>query len=130
MSLLLDTNTVIAWTYGRNRPLMARLKERRQECLLSSVVIFELSFGAFKSAQVAANLALIEELTFTRLVFDPVDARAAAEIRDELRRAGMPIGLYDLLIAGQARGRGLTVVTNNVREFSRVEGLAVEDWTV
>ena len=63
------------------------------------------------------------------MAFDPEDARAAAEIRADLKRKGTPIGPYDVLIAGQSLARGLTVVTANLREFERVEGLKVEDWT-
>jgi tRNA(fMet)-specific endonuclease VapC len=58
----------------------------------------------------------------------PQDARAAGQIKADLKRKGTPIGPYDLLIAGQARARGLTVVTRNVGEFRRVEGLTVEEW--
>jgi tRNA(fMet)-specific endonuclease VapC len=64
------------------------------------------------------------------LDIDSSDGRAAGEIRAALQRLGTPIRPYDVLIAGQAKARGLTVVTNNTAEFKRVEGLAVEDWTV
>ena len=60
--------------------------------------------------------------------FDDVDARVAAEIRAVLRRAGTPIGPYDNLIAGQALARDLTLVTRNIREFERVQGLRLENW--
>ncbi|WP_312164830.1 PIN domain-containing protein [Phenylobacterium sp.] len=62
------------------------------------------------------------------LAFDDVAADHAAEIRASLERRGQPIGGYDLLIAGHARSRGLTVVTGNLAEFGRVEGLRCEDW--
>ena len=64
------------------------------------------------------------------LPFDEDDATEAARLRALLAQAGAPIGLYDLLIAAQASRRAWTVATGNVREFSRVPGLAVEDWTV
>lgn len=60
--------------------------------------------------------------------FDGEDARQAGEIRAALAATGMPIGPYDVLIAGQARARDLILVTRNVGEFSRVSGLRVEDW--
>ena len=63
------------------------------------------------------------------LDIDPEDARVAGEIRAELARAGTPIGPYDILIAGQAKARGLTLVTNNTGEFRRVVGLKLDDWT-
>jgi tRNA(fMet)-specific endonuclease VapC len=62
------------------------------------------------------------------LAFDDAAAAHSAEIRANLERRGMPIGGYDLLIAGHGRSRGLVVVTGNLKEFSRVEGLRVEDW--
>ncbi len=62
--------------------------------------------------------------------FDANDARHAGEIRATLAQAGTPIGPFDLLIAGQARARNLTLITNNVGEFTRVDGLRVGDWQV
>ncbi len=62
------------------------------------------------------------------LEFDKEDARQAGEIRAELTRIGMPIGPYDILIAGQAKSRDMTLVTRNTREFERVEGLRLVDW--
>ena len=62
--------------------------------------------------------------------FDREDAHAAGEIRADLAKKGTPIGPYDVLIAGQASRRGAVLVTNNLREFKRVDNLQVEDWTV
>ena len=63
-----------------------------------------------------------------RTLFDDEDARAAGAIRAALQTAGQPIGAYDVLLAGQARRRGATLVTSNVGEFKRVAGLKCEDW--
>jgi tRNA(fMet)-specific endonuclease VapC len=63
------------------------------------------------------------------LDFDDEDARAAGQVRATLEKAGTPIGAYDLLIAGQALRRDLTVVTSKTSEFSRVAGLSWQDWT-
>ena len=63
------------------------------------------------------------------LSFDEEDARISGEIRAQLAKKGTPIGPYDVLIAGQALARGLTLVTANTREFSRVEGLRLVDWS-
>lgn len=65
---------------------------------------------------------------FPVLDFDRNDGLVAGEIRASLAAKGMPIGLYDVLIAGQAKARGLTLVTNNTAEFKRVDGLRSEDW--
>jgi len=62
------------------------------------------------------------------LPFDEVSARRAATVRAELEAAGQTCGPYDLLLTGHALALGLTLITNNVREFSRVSGLVIEDW--
>ncbi len=68
------------------------------------------------------------DVRFEVVALDQEEARHAAEIRAALAAQGIPIGGYDLLIAGQARARALTLVTRNVRGFHRVNGLAVENW--
>ena len=97
---------------------------------ISSVTLGELVFGAEHSQQVERNLADIEALT-ARLEVLPFDEAAAyhfGQIRAELYRAGRPIGPYDMMIAGHARACGLKLVTNNVKEFERVQGLIIENW--
>lgn len=74
------------------------------------------------------NLARVDALQFTVLEFDEEDARQAGQIRAHLASKGTPIGPYDVLIAGQAMARGLTLVTHDTSEFQRVPGLKVEDW--
>ncbi len=73
-------------------------------------------------------MALLDALQIEILEFDTEDARQAGEIRAALAAAGRPIGPYDVLIAGQARARDLVLVTHNVGEFSRVDGLRLENW--
>lgn len=128
MQYLLDTNMVVAWRAKADRRVTTAVIEHRREIALSSIVAHELFFGAFNSAKVEYNLERIEELGFPILAFDLEDARAAGRIRAALKRRGAPIGPYDVLIAGQALAKGLTVVTANVGEFGRVEGLAIENW--
>jgi tRNA(fMet)-specific endonuclease VapC len=125
---LLDTNVVIQlWTGAAG--LQRRVRQHSLADIgVSSVASFVLSFGALKSARAAHNLARVEALAFESLPFDVDDARGAAEVRLALARAGMPIGPYDVLIAGQALARDLTLVTHSTREFARVPGLRVEDW--
>ena len=88
----------------------------------------ELFFGAYKSQRMAHNLARVESLQFEVLDLDKEDARHAGDIRAMLAKAGTPIGPYDVLIAGQAKARDLTLITHNTAEFRRVAGLRVEDW--
>ena len=128
MTYLLDSNAVIAFQKG-DRGMEAFLRNLgREQAFISSVILHELYFGAFKSSRIEDNLRNIRDLPFQSFDFAGEDARLAARIRDDLRRRGMPIGPYDMLIAGQALARDLTLVTRNAREFARVEGLRVEDW--
>ncbi|OYW68755.1 MAG: VapC toxin family PIN domain ribonuclease [Bosea sp. 12-68-7] len=128
MRYLLDSNVVIGVMKMRPDLLAALQAHRAADCAISSLVLHELFFGAYKSQRREANLADVDLLSFAVLDFDRSDARCAAEIRAALRACGTPIGPYDVLIAGQALARGLILITNNVAEFSRVEGLRVEDW--
>ena len=135
MNYLLDTNAVVALL--RNKP--ARVRERYREAdasgdyfALSSVVLFELWYGVAKSSRVQENTERLRVLLsgdFDLLDFDDEDARIAGQVRAVLEKAGTQIGAYDLMIAGQALRRGLTVVTANTSEFSRVAGLSWQDWT-
>lgn len=95
---------------------------------LSAIVMHELYFGAFKSQRRDRNLAIVDGLRIEVIPFDPEDARHAGEIRAALAAQGTPIGGYDVLIAGQARARALTMVTRNLREFQRVDGFRAESW--
>ncbi len=70
----------------------------------------------------------VDALHFQTVDFNSEDAKAAGEVRAALVIAGTPIGPYDILIAGQALARNLTLITHNTREFSRVNGLRIEDW--
>lgn len=129
---LLDTNAVIALVTRRSDALLRRVEASEPGSLaVSSVVAHELYFGAYRSEKVAFNLETLRLLfaDLPILDFDRDDARVAGEIRADLKRQGMPIGPYDVLIAGQAKARGLTLVTNNTGEFSRVAGLRIEDWS-
>lgn len=129
MRYLLDTNTVIALVHRNDRIVMRRIAIYRADVAISAIVLHELYFGAFGSSRVTHNVAVIEGLGLPCLPFDEQDARAAGLVRASLRRAGTPIGPFDVLIAGQALARGLVAVTANVAEFARVDGLAIEDWS-
>ena len=130
MPWLLDTNAVIAVVNDPRGVVASRVRRKAPDAVFaSSIVMHELYYGAFKSTKQAANLLVVESLAFTVLTLDGEDARAAGAIRAQLKIAGTPIGPYDVLIAGQALCRGLTLVTNNLSEFARVPSLAVEDWS-
>ncbi|MDP2811246.1 MAG: type II toxin-antitoxin system VapC family toxin [Rhodocyclaceae bacterium] len=128
MKYLLDANAVIALLNGH--PTMNnRIRVMHPSDIgLPAIVAHELYYGAFKSMHQERNVGLVDALQFAVLTFDQEDARQAGAIRAELAKQGQPIGPYDVLIAGQAKARGLTLVTHNMAEFNRVSGLVVEDW--
>lgn len=132
MTWLLDTNAVIALVTRRSDALLRRVEAAEPGTLaVSSIVAHELYFGAYRSQKIEFNLETLR-LLFADLVMldlDQEDARTAGEIRATLARQGTPIGPYDVLIAGQAKARGLVLVTNNLAEFQRIDGLRIEDWT-
>jgi tRNA(fMet)-specific endonuclease VapC len=133
LTYLFDTNTCIAIMTGRTPAVRSRFQALPQgpNGAVSTITVFELWYGAPNSARAVRNRLDLSTflLPLTVLEFGEQDARAAGELRAELKRSGRPIGPYDLLIAAQARARGLTIVTANEREFRNVPGLAVEDWT-
>ena len=127
---MLDTNLCIRVLRDRPAGLRARFNAEADSLCISTIVLAELLHGAHKSAKPVENRHEVERFA-ARLDVLPFDADAAAhaaEIRTTLERRGLPIGAYDVLIAGQARSRGLAVVTGNLGEFSRVDGLRSEDW--
>ena len=94
------------------------------------VTVYELHCGLARAQDPAKERLKVDRFVSAviELPLDRAAAEAAAGIRTELERLGQPIGPYDLLIAGQAIADGLTLVTNNVREFQRVSGLKLESW--
>ncbi len=128
MKFLLDTNAVIALV-AKNAKLLRRVSYYSpMDFGLPAIVAHELYFGTFRSRRVAENLAQVDALEFELVALDREDVRQAAAIRAELAATGSPIGPYDVLIAGQAKSRDLTLISRNVGEFSRVAGLRVENW--
>ena len=126
---LLDTNAVIALLKTNDSAVRRRIRENSpKDVFISTVVMFELYYGAYRIARVQRNLELLENIWLPKLEFDSGDAMAAGQIRAILAEAGTPIGPYDVLIAGQALSRGMCLVTRNTREFQRVAGLQVTDW--
>ena len=129
MRYLLDANAIIALLNDTTSPIARRVRRHPpRDFGVSAVVIHELYYGAFKSQRVEQNVARVDALQFPGLEFDEDDARQAGQIRAHLASKGTPIGPYDVLIAGQAMARELTLVTHNTSEFQRVPGLKVEDW--
>jgi tRNA(fMet)-specific endonuclease VapC len=133
MSFLPDTNACIALLRQRHPPLMARWRgTKASEVVLCSVVVYELRHGAERSSDPAREHAKLDGFLapFTSLPFDDGCARRCAEIRRTLERTGSVIGPHDLQIAAIALHHGLTLVTHNTREFSRIPQLRLVDWEI
>jgi tRNA(fMet)-specific endonuclease VapC len=133
MKFILDTNTCIRYISGRSPAVRNKLQRQHPaDITLCAIVKAELFYGAMKS--VNPGLTLAEQARFfnrfSSLAFDDVAARIFGEIRADLARKGTPIGPYDLQIAAIALANRLTLVTHNTREFSRVDGLNLEDWEI
>ena len=127
---MLDTNLCIRVLRDRPQGLRVRFNAEADALCISTVVLAELLHGAGKSAKPVENRQEVERFAarLEVLAFDADAAAHAADIRVALERRGERIGAYDLLIAGHARSCGLVVVTANLGEFSRVDGLRCEDW--
>jgi tRNA(fMet)-specific endonuclease VapC len=134
MDYLLDTNACIALINGDPATVRTRLHKATAggaHVLVSSVAVFELWYGVAKSRRQDFNRKRLE--TFLAgpilvLAFEDADAHVAGSVRAALEASGKPIGAYDVLMAGQALRHQVTLVTANVSEFSRVKGLAWQDW--
>jgi tRNA(fMet)-specific endonuclease VapC len=131
VKILLDTDICI-YAINRKRPeILSRVRDYRiGEVGISSITYAELRFGVENSARVEENLDRLERflLPLEVVPFDAEAGRHYGRIRSELKRLGCPIGSNDLLIAAHALALDTTLVTNNVREFSRIAGLRVEQW--
>ena len=133
MAYLLDTNACIQILNSQMSPVTRRaLMIPPTEIFICTVAYSELYFGAYKSQRVERNISHLEGLLheFCDLDFDRKAAQVAGRIRAGLAAQGQTIGAYDTLIAAVAIANDLVLVTHNVREFDRVEGLSLEDWQV
>jgi len=130
MRYLLDTNILIAMS--KERPdLLERLENiPASAILLSSVVVAEIEYGIAKSERQEHNRRVFDTLLdgFQIVPFDAAAAQLYGPIRADLERRGQLIGPYDLMIAAHAQALNSVLVTDNLGEFARVTGLAVENW--
>ena len=131
LKYMLDTNIVIYVIKRRPIELLEIFNRHVGQMCISSITLAELLHGVEKSAMPDHNLLQVEDF-ISRLEVLTYGSKAAAhygEIRADLERKGTPIGVNDLHIAGHARSEGLTLVSNNLREFRRVEALRLINWT-
>lgn len=127
---MLDTDVCIYLINERDQDLRLKFEENASSVCISSITYAELCFGVAHSARVEENQRELQAFCLDLDIL-PFDAEAGAcygRIRQELALRGQPIGANDLLIAAHARGARATLVTNNEREFGRVDGLRVENW--
>jgi len=130
---LLDTNVCIAVIRRRPESALRRLRGKQVgQVGLSTITLAELEFGAAKSQQPAKARAALREflLPLEVVTFDEAAADAYGTVRAAMEKKGRPIGPLDTLIAAHALALGTVLVTSNTREFRRVPGLSVEDWSL
>lgn len=130
LKYMLDTNIVIYVIKRRPIETLNTFNHHAGQLSISSITLAELIYGAEKSAKPDENLRRTEDF-ISRLEVLDYDQKAAAhygDIRTTLERKGTPLGVNDLHIAGHARSMGLILVTNNLREFERVDALRLENW--
>ena len=128
---LLDTNICIYLIKNRPPEVIQKFRQHSpQDVAISIITLFELEYGVAKSEyRQRSEDALAKFLLPLNLInLDRPAVREAAAIRAQLEKNGMPIGPYDLLIAGLARSRDMTLATNNTREFKRIDDLHLENW--
>ncbi len=128
---LLDTNLCIHLIKRRSPRVLERLTSLSPvEVAISSITLTELELGVAKSPYAEQNRRALDLFTAPLEIasFDAASARQYGQLRADLERRGKPFGGLDLLIAAHALAMGATLVTNNVREFAHVAGLAIESW--
>lgn len=131
MHYLLDTNICIYLIKKRPPEVLEQFRQHTPEDVaISTITLFELFYGAQKSQHIQRTQEALAAfiLPLTLLDVDGLAAAEAAVIRARLEKIGTPIGPYDLLIAGLAKSRNMTLVTNNTKEFERIDGLHLENW--
>ena len=131
MAWLLDTDICIYIIKRRPSWVAERLAAIPPgEVAISAVTLFELQAGVEKSAHPERNRRALEHFAYPLdlIPFDEIAAHMAARVRADLERRGCPIGPYDVQIAATALAHGLTLVSNNTREFGRIDGLVLENW--
>ncbi len=127
---MLDTDTCIHVLRDRPASMRERFREAAGSLCISAITLSELLYGAMASAQPAVKRAQVEAFA-ARLEILPYGDTAAdhfSDIKADLKRRGCLIGAYDLMIAAHARSLGLMLITGNLREFRRVDGLRCESW--
>ena len=130
MKYMLDTNTCIFLMKNNPSVVSKYKKNKKSGIVISSITASELYFGVYNSLDVVKNKEnLVKFLMGLEILeFDIAAAMEYGIQRAKLKQNGTPIGSLDMLIAAHAKAKKLVIVTNNTREFKRIDGLAIEDW--
>ena len=130
LKYMLDTNIVIYVIKRRPLEVLATFNQHAGQMCISSITLSELLHGVEKSAQPDHNLRQVESFVSRLDVLDYTSKASAhyGDIRSNLEKKGKTIGVNDIHIAGHARSEGLILVTNNLKEFERVEALRLDNW--
>ena len=132
MKYLFDTNICIYLIKNKPINVLKRFSKITPESIaVSNITVAEMYYGIAKSSKPNQNTIALEEFLLPLIIidFDKNDARIYGKIRHELEKRGKIIGAMDLLIGAQALSRNLILVTNNEKEFNRIEGVKIENWT-
>jgi tRNA(fMet)-specific endonuclease VapC len=131
MKYLLDTNVCIKILKGNSDSISRRISSiKNKDIVISSIVRYELFYGAYKSNKKEETLSVLRDFLdcFEDACFDETISDLCGRLRADLDMAGTPIGPYDLQIGAIALANNLTLVTHNIKEFSRIPDLKIEDW--
>jgi tRNA(fMet)-specific endonuclease VapC len=132
MRVMLDTDICIYLIKCKSDAVLRRLRSSEPgELCISAVTLAELSFGVAKSQSKERNAAALDTflLPLAIAAFDDAAARIYGTVRSDLEKRGTPIGALDTMIGSHALSLRVDLATNNAREFSRIDGLRVTDWT-
>jgi tRNA(fMet)-specific endonuclease VapC len=132
MRYMLDTNICIYLIKQKPEKVLRHFKAHSVgEIGISSITLAELRYGVERSQQVQKNRQALEEFTLPLEIaaFDEAAAEVYGSVRAGLEQAGMPVGSMDMLIGAHALSLGITLVTNNLREFEKIKNLKVVDWS-
>ena len=132
MLYMLDTCICVDYLHAKNEKLLRKVRSCSHDVEISAIVAAELLHGAYHSKRIEENMRTTIELisNFDVVPFGEAEADAYGRILDSLERKGQVICSNDIMIAATALVRNAVLVTNNTREFSRIDGLKLDDWTL
>ncbi|MCF6301179.1 MAG: type II toxin-antitoxin system VapC family toxin [Proteobacteria bacterium] len=127
---VLDTNTLIYYFKGQGKVKNHLWATSPKDIAIPSIVLYELEVGIAKSSSPDKRIKQLKSMcsVVKVLPFTDKEAHITAQIRANLEKSGTPIGYYDYLIAGTALANNGILITNNTKEFQRIDGLKLENW--